>query len=149
MGKSRRTLRNKLVFLDSSVLFSAVNSPTGGSAKLFTLKKLQFITSPVVLVETERNVRSKLSNYHLERFFRLVEKLTIINQAPEPKLIKKTKEIIVKKDAVILAEAKQAKAGTLVTLDIKHFFTEPVANFLKPQKVLTPKLLIELEESKY
>lgn len=148
MGKIRRALKNKLVFLDSSVLFSAVNSPTGGSAKLFTFKKIQLVTSPVVLVETERNVRKKLPKYHLERFFLLVEKLTVINQTPSLRLIKKTKEIIVEKDAVILAEAKQAKTDSLVTLDIKHFFTEQVARFLKPQKVFTPKLLIELIESK-
>ncbi|OGE26872.1 hypothetical protein A3C26_03145 [Candidatus Daviesbacteria bacterium RIFCSPHIGHO2_02_FULL_39_12] len=139
----------KSVFLDSSVLFSAVNSPTGGSAKLFTFKNIQLAASPVVLAETERNVRKKLPKYHLERFFLLVEKLAIISQIPCQKLIKKTEKIIVKKDAVILAEAKQAKTDSLVTFDIKHFFTEPVANFLKPKKVYTPKLLIELFETKF
>ena len=48
------------VFLDSSVFFSAINSPSGGSAKLFTLKTIDLITSKLVLVEVERNVRKKL-----------------------------------------------------------------------------------------
>lgn len=133
----------KTVFVDSSVLFSAVNSPTGGSAKLFTLKALRLTTSLVVLTETERNVRKKLQSYHLDRFFMLVDKLTIRDQTPSGTLLKKAKKAIVEKDAVILAEAKQAKMNVLVTLDTKHFFTEEVSDFLKPQKVLTPKLLIE------
>ncbi len=65
----------KKIFLDSSVLFTAVNSPTGGSAKLFTLKNIKLTTSKLVLTETERNIREKLESYHLERFFLLTEKL--------------------------------------------------------------------------
>ncbi len=109
----------KTAFLDSSVLFSAVNSPSGGSSKLFILPKIKLVTSKVVLVETERNVRKKLLEHNLERFFVLVDKITIYDQP-----------------------------SFLVTLDRKHFMTKNVAHFLKPQKVLTPKELIELLEGK-
>lgn len=136
------------VFVDSSVLFSAVNSPTGGSSKLFTLKTIKLITSNVVLTETERNVRKKLHDYHLERFFMLVNKLEILKQLPDTKLIKKTKKIIAEKDSVILAESHKSKADFLVTLDQKHFLTESVAKFLKPQNAITPKLLIEIIDNK-
>lgn len=81
----------KTVFVDSSVLFSAVNSPTGGSSKLFTLKNIKLITSRVVLTETERNVREKLHEYHLDRLFMLVGKIGILKQLPDNKLIKKAK----------------------------------------------------------
>lgn len=138
----------KTVFLDSSVLFSAVNSPSGGSSKLFTLPKIQLVTSKVVLVETERNVRKKLLEHNLERFFLLVDKITIYDQLPSDADIKKAKIVIAEKDAVILSEAKQAQTSFLVTLDRKHFMTKEVANFLKPQKALTPKELIELVERK-
>lgn len=137
----------KTVFLDSSVLFTAVNSPFGGSAKLFTYSqtKLKLITSKLVLTEVERNIRKKLENYHLERFFMLVDKMKIINKTPDDELIKKAKKVIVEKDALILAEAKQARVKVLVTLDKKHFLTKSVAAFLRPQKVLIPKdLLTEL-----
>ena len=137
----------KKVFLDSSVLFTAVNSPTGGSAKLFTLQKILLTTSPYVLTEVERNIRKKLFKHHLERFFMLVAKLEIIEQKPDIKLIEKAKKAIVEKDAVILAEAKQAKADFLVTLDRNHFLTEKAKNFIKPVKIVTPKMLINLEES--
>lgn len=134
----------KTAFLDSSVLFSAVNSPSGGSSKLFTLPKIKLVTSKVVLTETERNIRKKLLTHHLERFFTLVDKIKIYDQLPDEKKIKRAKQVIVEKDAVILSEAKQVQASFLVTLDRKHFMTKEVTNFLKPQKVLTPKELIEL-----
>ena len=136
-------MKKKSAFLDSSVLFTAVNSPNGGSAKLFTLKNIRIITSKVVLAETERNVRKKLQSYHLERFFILCDKLYILDQLPKETLIQKAKEVIVEKDAVILAEAKSAKTDYLVTLDKKHFLTPKVKKFLRPQEVLLPKALLE------
>lgn len=138
----------KTAFLDSSVLFTAVNSPSGGSSKLFILKNIQLVTSKVVLVEVERNIRNKLQGYHLDRFFMLVGQITIVNQKPNRKLIASAKKVIAEKDAIILAEAKQAKSDFLVTLDKKHFLTKDVSNFLKPKKVVTPKELFELIDAK-
>lgn len=141
MAKGRSIIS---VFLDSSVLFTAVNSPTGGSSKLFTLKKVKLVVSSLVLTEVERNVRKKLQTYHLDRFFMLVDKLEVAGQLTDNLLIQKAKQVIVKKDAVILAEAKKSKCNYLVTLDKKHFLRPEVANFLKPQKVLTPKMFLEI-----
>ena len=137
----------KSVFIDSSVFFTATNSPTGGSAKLFTLANIKRLVSPLVLTETERNVRSKLHSYQLQRFFKLAEKTQILNQKPDLSLIIKAKKVIAEKDAVILAEAKLAKCDFLVTLDKKDFLNEKVAKFLKPSIALTPKNLIELLQS--
>lgn len=72
----------------------------------------------------------------------LVEKLTIISQRPNDALISKAKKVIVKKDAVILAEARQARTDFLVALDIKHFFTPQAARFLHPKRISTPKMII-------
>jgi len=141
MGKRRSTL----VFVDSSVLFSAVNSPTGGSAKLFTVENLKLIASPVVMTEVERNVRKKLLSDHLKRFFLLVEQLTIIDQRPDESVIRQAKKVIAQKDAVILAEAKQSKAEVVVTLDKKHFLTPKAAKFMGKQKVVTPKMLLGIK----
>ena len=138
----------KTAFVDSSVLFTAVNSPTGGSAKLFTLKNIKLITTRFVFTEVERNVRSKLQTYHLDRFFMLVEQLTTLDQAPRYTLTRRAKNVIVEKDAVILAESKQSKAHFLLTLDHKHFFTLSARNFVKPQRIVTPKMLIELLEKR-
>ena len=147
MGKRRYSLV-KTVFVDSSVLFSAVSSPTGGSSKLFVLKNIRLITSKLVLAETERNVRKKLHDYHLDRFFMLVSKMKILKQVPDNRLIKKAQKVIVEKDSVILGEAKNSGSHFLVTLDKKHFLTDHVIKFLAPQKVLTPKMLIKAVEKK-
>lgn len=138
----------KSVFVDSSVFFTATNSPTGGSAKLFTFKNIKLVVSPVVLTETERNVRNKLQSYHLVRFFKLVAKTQIMDQKPDMTLIKKARKVIEEKDSVILAEAKLAKCDCLVTLDKKDFLNEKVAKFLQPKVALTPKELIEMLEKK-
>lgn len=134
------------VFLDSSVLFTAVNSPTGGSSKLFTLDNIKLYTSLVVLTEVERNVKKKLQSYHLDRFFILTSKLEIINQKPKEFLINQAKKVIHEKDAVILAEASQAEIDVLATLDMKHFFTEKAMKFIFPKKIMTPKMIIEMVE---
>ena len=138
----------KSVFLDSSVMFTAANSPTGGSSKLFTIKNITLVASPLVLTETERNIRKKLQFYQLERFFKLVALTQITHQKPDSFLIKKAREVIEEKDSVILAEAKLAKCDFLVTLDKKDFLNEKVSNFLKPTTSLTPKDLIELIEKR-
>lgn len=136
----------KSVFIDSSVFFTATNSPTGGSAKLFTYKNIKLVVSQLVLTETERNVGNKLQPYHLARFFKLVQKTQILNQDLDLNLVKKAKKVIKAKDAAILADAKFAKCDFLVTLDKKDFLNEKVIKFLKPQIALTPKDLIALLE---
>lgn len=143
MGK-RRPIVN--IFLDSSTLFSAVYSPVGGSAKLFTISNIKLFVSKIVLHEVEKNVRNKLHNYHLDRFFMLVDKLSIIDQIPSEEQILKAKKVIVEKDAVILAEAKNSNCDYLITLDKKDFLQEKVFKFFKPKKILTPKMFFEIYE---
>ena len=139
----------KRIFLDSSVLFAAVNSPTGGSAKLFTFKNITLFVSPLVLAEVERNCRKKLHTYHLDRFFYLVSLCVNLDQQPEECSIKKAQQAIHEKDAVILAEVKQNTCDIVVSLDIKHFFTKEARAFLKPTQIMTPKEVIELFEKDF
>lgn len=133
----------KKLFLDSSVFFTAVNSPIGSSAKLFTLKNVKLIISQLVLTEVERNVRKKLFDYHLTRFFTLVDKLKIVELSIDTGFVKKAEKIIVKKDVFILCQAKQSKADYLITLDKKHFLKKEVKQFTKPTIILTPKVFLD------
>ncbi len=132
------------IFLDSSIIFSAVYSPVGGSAKLFSLTNIKRITSTVVVTEVERNVREKLTDIHLDRFFMLMKDVEIIAHTPDDKKIALAKKVIVEKDAVILAEAKESSATYVASLDLKHFFTDDVARFIKPKKIVTPKKFFEI-----
>ncbi len=140
MAKRRSTLN---LFLDSSVLFTAVNSSFGGSAKLFTLPDVKLHVSRVVLHEVEKNVRKKLGEMYLERFFRLVEQLVIIEEMPNDKDITNAKHVIVEKDAVILAEFKKSKCSHLITLDKRDFLQDKVFKFVAPKKIWTPKMFFE------
>jgi len=141
MGRRRSAVR--LVFLDSSVLFSAVNSLSGGSAKLFTLKDVKLVASTLVLTEVERNIREKLESYHLERFFMLVGQLEIISLVPDKDQIRRAESVTAKKDAPILASFLISKAQFLVTLDRKHLLIDSVKSFIKPSRAVIPKMLIE------
>ena len=118
----------------------AVNSPIGGSAKIFTEKNLGLIVSTLVLTEVERNIRNKLADYHLTRFFLLVDRLIILNHIPNQKQIESAKKVIAEKDAPILASAKLAKSQILLTLDQRHFLIPAVERFIKPAQILTPKM---------
>lgn len=145
MGKRRPDLTTlPTVFVDSSAFFTAVNSPSGGSAKIFSLSRREYklVASKVILAETERNVSRKLLPLHLDRFFRLIELVEVLDQLPDDRLIQQAKQVIVAKDAVILAEASQARTGFLLTLEKKHFQTDPVKNFLVPTRIVTPKDLL-------
>jgi len=62
---------------------------------------------------------------------------------PNVRDISKAKMVIVKKDAVILSQAKVSKSGCLFTLDRKHFLNEKVEKFIKPIKVITPKMYFQ------
>ncbi|EKD79984.1 MAG: hypothetical protein ACD_40C00229G0003 [uncultured bacterium] len=140
MAKRRRGVK---VFLDSSVLFTAVNSPTGGSAKLLNQKNIKCVVSRLVLHEVEKNVRKKLQEVHLKRFFRLVGLLEVVEDWPDNQEIKEAERVIVKKDAVILATAKKSSCIILVTLDRRDFLQTEVITYLKPKKVMTPKMFFE------
>ena len=127
------------LFLDSSVIFAAINSVTGGSAKLFSLDDIELVSSETVLGEVERNVKAKLYSHHVERFFMLVKRLHVLKQMVSGEQIEEAKRMIVDKDAVILAEAKLSGVQLISTLDKKHFLTSKVAEYISPQKIVTPK----------
>lgn len=137
----RRSVVN--LFLDSSVLFTAVNSSFGGSAKLFTLENVRFYVSRIVLHEVEKNVRKKLGEMYVERFLRLVEQVQIMRGLASEGEVKRAQEVIVVKDSVILADFKRSKCSHLITLDKRDFLQEKVLAFVKPKRVITPKMWFE------
>ena len=137
----------KKVLLDSSVLFTAVNSPTGGSSKLFTLENIKLYATPLILTEVERNVRKKLLSHHLERFLLLVKQLELLKIVPNQKAIMNAEKVIAKKDAPIIADAKNSSIQILLTLDRKDFLRPSVEKYLAPKKILTPKMFYKLLEN--
>ncbi len=140
MAKRRSTLK---IFLDSSVLFTAVNSSFGGSAKLFTLESITLHVSTVVLHEVEKNVRKKLGEMYVERFLRLSKKLVIISELPNPKELTKARSVIAEKDSAILCQFIKSACTHLITLDKRDFLQSEVIEFAKPKEIWTPKIFFE------
>ena len=130
------------VFLDASVIISALASPKGGSGmilKLSTLGSFSLVTSGLVFQETAKNI-SKIKT-DKESLISLLEK-RIITLVPNPNedLINRFRKITPDTDdAHVLAGAVTSGANFLISLDKKHILTSLVKNSLKPINVLSPK----------
>jgi predicted nucleic acid-binding protein len=118
--------RKKLkIFLDTSVLFSAVLSQTGGARKLFHLAEaglLQLIVGPTVLREADEVVRRKAPT-SLPLLAQLLEAGQVeTSSAPTSKQIESARSLVAYiPDARVLAEAIRAEVDWFVTHDKEHF----------------------------
>ena len=117
--------RNLKIFLDASVLFSAVLSQTGGARKLFHLAEaglLQLIVGPTVLGEADEVVRRK-APVSLPLLAQLLEAGQVKTcLAPAPKQIESAQSMVAyAPDARVLAEAIRAEPDWFVTHDKEHF----------------------------
>lgn len=149
MKKLKSGSRKTRLFLDSSVLFSAVWSMTGGSAKIISWaqeKKIEVVVSKNVVAEVEKNVGDKLDEIYWPRLENLLSFLEIDRTTTDRDEFEKAKEVIISKDAVILVDAKRCQVDVLVTLDKKDMLQPKVHEFMHPIKVITPKEVIEMLE---
>lgn len=117
--------RNLRVFLDTSVIFSAVPSETGGARKLFRLGEagvIQLVVGPNVLRECEDVIRRKIPS-SLPTLAYLLELGSIeISSRPSDMFITKANAIVTyEPDVYVLAEAMYAEPDWFVTHDKEHF----------------------------
>ena len=119
---ARRSLR---IFLDTSVIFAAVLSETGGARKLFRLGEagaIELIVGPNVLRECEQVIRRK-SPGSLPILAHLLE-LAQVETAGQPgaeALGLACALVAYAPDAAVLAEAIEAEPDWFVTHDKSHF----------------------------
>ncbi len=119
------TRKNVRVFLDTSVLFAAVLSSTGGARKLFLLGEaglLELVVGPNILREADEVVRRKASA-SLPLLAQLLEigKVHTVS-APTPRQIASARKMVAYvPDAQVLAEAIRSEADWFVTHDKEHF----------------------------
>ncbi len=117
--------KNHRIFLDTSVLFSAVLSTTGGARKLFLLAEaglLQLIVGPTVLREADDVVRRK-APVSLPMLAQLLEAGQVETcLAPTPQQIESARNLVAYiPNARVLAEAIRAEPDWFVTHDKEHF----------------------------
>jgi predicted nucleic acid-binding protein len=119
----------KIVFLDSSVLYAAAFSPTGPARRLI-LKgfagRVTLCISDLVIAETQRNL-TKNAPLALPYFTIIADLLAASVTRPTKADVRKAAQIVHLKDAPIVAAAAKANADYLATHDVKHLVTHAQA----------------------
>ena len=144
--------RSRRIFLDTSVIFSAVLSDTGGARKLFRLGEagvIQIIVGPNVLRECEEVLRRKVPASLPTLAYLLELGLVEIASHPADDFIEQAQAIVAyQPDAYVLAEAIGAEPDWFVTHDKEHFLKIRQDTRL-PFQVGTPGDLIQYLENEF
>lgn len=131
-----------VLFLDANIFFAAAASKTGGSYFIFQLaerKKIHLVSSSYALREAKRNIGQKLKEQDLIAFYNFTSLLEKVDQEDiSTTETMRFKNLIVNKDAPILASALHQKADFLITLDRKDFMTDRMKNAKLKIKIATP-----------
>lgn len=130
------------IFIDTSVLFSAVQSKIGASARIIGLCKKGLIKgfiSDYVIEEAKWNAR-KLDQKQKQRLHIFLQQGRLEKaENPTTVEIKKYETVIKLKDAPVVAAAIKSKVDFLVTLDTRDFKKQSIQKVLKSLKILTPR----------
>jgi len=128
------------VFIDSSVLFSAANSAKGHSRDLMLMGangEITIVLSDYVLEETRRNL-AQLKRPSLDQLDDILAHSGMEVVEVNKQAVLDAGELIVLKDAPIIAAAKMANVNMLVSLDKKHILNRPELETYIAAVVLTP-----------
>lgn len=130
------------LFIDANVFIAAAGSDTGASALVLALCRHGYakaVTSRLVLLEADRNIRGKLGEDVLLRFYQEIAGLDLdLVEAATPEEIAVQSRIIDHKDAHVLAAALKGGVEVLLTLDRKHFLSPSVLQADLPFQIMTP-----------
>jgi predicted nucleic acid-binding protein len=135
------TPKNPRIFLDTSVIFAAVLSPTGGARKLFLLGEaglMHLMVGPTVLGECQEVVQRKVPT-SLPTLAQLLASASLeASQPPTRKQIREAEALVqYAPDAHVLAEAMLASPDWFVTHDKEHFLKHR-GRFPLPFEIGTP-----------
>lgn len=141
------TRKSLSVFLDTSVIFAAILSASGGARKLFLLGEagfLHLIVGPIVLRECQDVIQRK-SPSALPVLAQLLSMGRVMtSHSPSARQVKLARTLVdYSLDAHVLAEAINASPDWLVTHDKSHF----LKNHLKitlPFTIGTPGDLLQV-----
>lgn len=134
------------VFFDTSVLFSAIYSQTGGSYQVCQLvknEKLKGFTTQTVIKELQDNISkfSPKTKITPEKF--ILENKFVVRSEITEREIRPYIKIVVDKDAHVLAGTTLCKCDYLLTLDKKHLNNENVKEKFTEAIITSPKEFLE------
>ncbi len=129
------------VFLDTSVLFAAILSETGGARMVLKLGEadaIRIFVGPRVLQEAE-GVLSRKAPQHKGRFALLLDRANVtVGPSPAADALTQASAVVdYTPDACVVAEAIAATSDYLVSLDRQHLVGNPRAGGL-PFPIGTP-----------
>ncbi len=130
------------VYLDSNVLFSASHNDKNRFLEFWRLSGITPVTSPYVVGEVSRNIRTVDQR---ARFERLLEKTPFVSDGLVEMIPPDV--ILVKKDQQVLASAICASVDYLVTGDGNHFghlYGKTVAHVV----IMRPIPLLDLHQDR-
>jgi predicted nucleic acid-binding protein len=114
------------VFVDASVLFAASHSPRGFARDLIEAGirgRIALVLSPFVIQETRRNLSRKAPEALLLFQVFLASGLMRVVQ-PSRALVEQVADVIVLKDAPVVAGAIDANATLIATYDRRHLLSK-------------------------
>lgn len=114
------------VFVDSSVFFAAAYSVNGSAHDLLQAGiqgRVALVLSEYVLEESERNLLANAPRAHAA-FLRLRDSLPHRLIAASRRLVIETAEVVVAKDAPIIAAARAARVDVVATYDRKDLLSK-------------------------
>lgn len=129
------------VFLDANVLFTAAYSPDGLSSLLIELgaaRGVTLLTSPLAIVEAERNLEAKRPAA-LPALQRSLTAVRIVGEPPPADVERLTPADLSSKDRPLLAAAIVARATHFVTGDLADFGRWMHRQAGLPLRVMTPR----------
>ena len=129
------------VFLDANVLSTAAYSPDGLSALLIelgTAGRVTLLTSPLAIVEAERNLEAKRPAA-LPRLRRCLTAIRIVGEPAPANVERLTPPDLSSKDRPLLAAAIVARATHFVTGDVADFGRWMDRRARLPLRVMTPR----------
>jgi predicted nucleic acid-binding protein len=134
------------IFLDSSVLFSAIYSSRGHSRDLLLMaarEEVTLVISQLVIEEVRRNLIeiSPQLAYYLDN---LIDAIPFEFVRPSKHNVVEASKYVELKDAAIIAAAKKAGVDLLVSLDKKHILGKPKLAEYTGCKIITPKEAITM-----
>ena len=129
------------VFLDANILFTAAYSPGGLSALLIELgaaRRVTLLTSPLAIVEAERNLEAKRPAA-LPILRGSLSAIRVVTEPAPADVERLTPPALSSKDRPLLAAAIVAHATHFVTGDVADFRRWMDRRARLPLRVMTPR----------
>ena len=129
------------VFLDANILFTAAYSPDGLSALLVELGaagRVTLLTSPLAIVEAERNLEAKRPAA-LPTLWRSLIAVRVVREPAPADVERLTPPELSSKDRPLLAAAIVAHATHFVTGDVADFGPWMDRRARLPLRIMTPR----------